>query len=121
MTTQEQATPAKQNTILVFEAADGTVQHCFCTEAEATQRLKQAVSAGSAGSMFFNDGLAAEMVFSVSPDLRERVEEAKRKLRNDLTVRNALNRHGVPADQDLRIKIKKAIDELRESVLRPVF
>lgn len=121
MSTQELATEAKKNTILVFEDADGTVRHAFCTQAEATERLKLATAAGSGGSMFINEDLGAEMVYAVSPDLRERVGEAKRKLRNDILVRDALNRQGVPNDRDLRIKIKKAIDELRESVLlRPL-
>ena len=118
-TNQEQVTMPKVNTILVFEDA-GKAQHCFCTEAEATDRLQKATAAGSGGSMFINEDLGAEMVYAVSPDLRERVEEAKRKLNHDLTIRDALNRHGVPTDRDLRIKIKKAIDDLRETVLRPV-
>lgn len=119
MPTEELAISALKNTILIYEEA-GAVHHCFCTEAEATTRMKQAAAEGSGGSMFVSDGMGADLTYAVSPDLRERVEEAKRKLRFDMAIRDALNRHGVPKDRDLRIQIKNAIDDLRETVLRPV-
>ena len=122
MTTQEQSIQASKNTILVFEDADGTVRHVFCTQAEATERLKSALDAGSGGSMLFNsDEMDAKMLYDVSPDLRARVETAKCKLRGDLIVRDALNRHGIPNDRELRANINKVIADLRKTVLQPVF
>lgn len=119
-TTQDQSAAARLNAILVFEADDGSAQHRFCTAAEATDHLDKAAASFSGGSMFINEELGAEMVYAVSPDLRARVDEAKRKLKFEMAIRDALNRHGVPADRQLRISIKKAIDELRETVLRPL-
>lgn len=118
-TTQQQAANAVSNTILVYEEA-GTAKHRFCTKAQATEHLDRAAAEGSAGSMFTVSEMEAELVYKVSPNVRERVDEAKRKLRIDIAVRDALNRQGVPSDRDLRIKIKKAIDELGVTVLRPV-
>lgn len=107
------------NTILVYEVA-GQVFHRFCTEAEGLEALKLAKAHGSGGSMFTSDEMKAELVYAVAPELRSRVEEAKRKLKLEIDVRDTLTRHGVPGDHDLRVKIYAAIKELRETVLRPV-
>lgn len=109
-----------KNTILVYEdSVSGQVDHLFCTEEVAKERLGACNAPLSGGSMFTSDGVDAAAMYVVSPNLRERVEEAKRKLRADITVRDALNRHEVPEDVELRTKIIAAIKELRLSVLLP--
>jgi len=115
----QQAGKVKQDAILVFEES-GRAAHYFCTEAEATERLDREVASGSGGSMFVYSDMSAQMIYSVAPNVRERVEEAKRKLNYELAIRDALTRHGVPVDRELRINIKRAIDDLRAGVLRPV-
>lgn len=110
-----------KNAILVFETENGGVDHCYCSTSDANERLNQAVSNGSAGSIFTCDEHEAEFIYAVSPSLRDRIDEAKRKLRSDIILRDAMNRHAVPADRDLRIKIKNAIDDIRSQLLQPVF
>lgn len=102
------------NTILIHEV-DGRAVHCFCTEDHAKEVLRKAPDMTSGGSMFSSEDTAAELVYSVSPDLRNRVEAAKSKLAVDLAIRDALNRNGVPQDPTLRTGIYKAITELRQS------
>lgn len=108
------------NTILVYEdLKSGQVKHQFCTEEVAKERLMASTASNSGGSMFTSKDVSSEKLYVVSPNLRERVEEAKRKLRADITIRDTLTRHGVPEDIELRAKIASAIKELRLSVLQP--
>jgi len=107
-----------KNTILISENA-GQVEHCFCNEEQAKCILLQAKELNSAGSMFTCD-IDAELVFSVSPDLRDRVDAAKTKLRRDIAIRDALTRNGVSEALDLRISIQKSILELQQTILQPI-
>lgn len=111
----KQAVAEIQDTILVFEE-EGQVKHCFCSEAVANDRLLKARAGDTGGSMFTSSGVRAESIFSISPNLRERVDAAKMKLRQDILIRDALDRNGVPRDSVLRIGIYKAISELREQL-----
>ena len=110
---------AINDTILIFEN-NGQVEHCFCTEAQAKERLHQSKEVRSGGSMFTSDGMDADFVFTCAPNIRERVEVAKQKLRRGIAIRDALDSNGVPKDQDLRIAIYRSITELQQTVLRPV-
>ncbi|MBG6083115.1 hypothetical protein [Rubrivivax gelatinosus] len=112
------ATEAIKNTILVYEDAS-QVLHRFCTEVEGRDHLQHTTDNGSGASMFVTEGMTAELVYSVAPVVRSRVEEAKCKLRQEIAVRDTLTRHGVPVDRDLRKKIFAAIKELREAALLP--
>lgn len=107
---------ASKDTILVFEA-NGTVRHRFCTRAEGMEHLQQAADTHSGGAMFTTDGTPAEMAFSLFTGVREKVEEAKLKLRNDIVVRDTLDRNDVPRDRAIRDGVYKAIAELRTSAL----
>lgn len=107
-----------KNAILVYEDA-GQVKHCFCSAEEARARLEASTVMNSGGSVFTNESIDAAMLYAVSPQLRDRVNDAKLKLRSDIAVREALNRHGVPQDTDLRTKIANAIKDLRTTVLQP--
>ena len=107
--------------ILVHESQAGMVEHCFCTKEHAEAALRACPDVNSGGSMFVTEeAIEAEMVYSISPDLRARVEAAKTKLRFDIAVRDSLNRNGVPGHRDVRMAVYKSIKELRETVLRPV-
>lgn len=121
MTPGKSETEAVKSAVLVYETKEGAVDHCFCTSDHANAVVCASKDANTGASAFLSeDGLEAEMVYSVSPDLRGRVEAAKAKLRFDIAVRNALNRHGVPAERGLRAAVYNVITELRETVLRPV-
>ena len=120
MSTQEPQQPAVDDTILVFESAPGVVDHRFCTEAEAMDRMRQAKDRNSGGSAFVSKEIPADLAYSLSPELRDRVEAAKHKLRGDIEIRDALDRNGVPADPALRRAIYQSIRELREGWLRRI-
>ena len=106
-----------KDTILVFEK-NGIVDHCFCTDAYAKEWLSVE---GVGGSAFTTDGVDADFIYSCTKNIKDRVNEAKNKLRRDLAIRDTLDRHGVPKDKDLRISIYRAIRELQETALRPVW
>lgn len=100
------------NAILIYEE-NGQVKHRFCPEAEAKEYLSSVSSEMKGATMFTAEGWASELVFSISPELRERVEEAKRKMRMQIRLRDALDRNGVPRDFNLRQSIFKAVDDLQ--------
>ena len=110
-----------KNAILVFETGNDDVDHCFSSTSDANDRLNQAVFNVSVGSSFTSEEHEAEFIYTVSPNLRDRIDEAKRNLRCEIIMRDAMNRHAVPADRDLRINIKNAIDDIRSQLLQPVF
>jgi len=105
---------AVKSAILVYEDEGGNVIQRYCTPAEA-----KAYEAGIAGqlkgcSVFLGvAGTRAEMLMSVSPGLRARVEEARANLQRDVRLRNLLTRYGVPEDRALRASIHAAFEELQ--------
>lgn len=99
------------NAILVFEEGD-QVLHRFCPEAEAREYLENAQGKMRGGAMFAADNIEAEFVLLVSSDLRDRVDAAKTRMKSQMRVRDALDRHGVPRDQDLRASIFNAFGDL---------
>lgn len=103
------------NTILVYEE-DGQVKQRFCPEAEARNYLDQAQLDMRGGCLFALDGVEAEFMLRISPDLRDKVEVAKAKLKVDTRLRDALDRHGVPRDRDLRVAIFKALEDFKQGV-----
>lgn len=109
------ASDAVANAILVHELAGGVV-HSFLPAAEAHKRLDEALSQRSAGSVFVvEDGIGAEIYYSVSPDLRSRIEDAKQRLRRGLHWQRVMDNHGVPVDRELRAKVANAMREILEA------
>lgn len=106
---------ALNNAILIYEE-NGEIKQRFCHEQEARDYLATIQAGMSGGSMFASDGIEAEFVMSVSPDLRDRVAAAKTKLKSDTRLRDILNKHGVPLDQDLRIAISKAFADWKSGI-----
>lgn len=101
------------NTILLYEEC-GQIKQRFCPESEARNFLDKAKVEMRGGSMFAVDGgLEAEFVLKVCPQLREKVNAAKTKLKADTRLRDALTKHGVPLDQDIRIAIYNAFEDLK--------
>lgn len=100
------------NAILVHADASGNVQHRFCPEAEARAFLKEAQERLTGGSMFAVDSPDAELIYQISPDLRDRVAAAKISLKAGLRFSNALDKHNVPRDPELRRAIHCAFSEL---------
>lgn len=106
---------ARNNAILIYESG-GNLIHRFCPEAEATAFLESAALRMNAASMFVSDHhMDSELLFSASPDLRDRVAETKAHLGFQVRVRDALDRHGIERDRDLRNRIMGAIKELRDA------
>lgn len=113
-----QETDQKKTAILVYER-NGVAVHCCCTPEHATQACKDAEANYSGASMFTTDaGWDAETLLAVSPDFRERVEEAKLRLQNDIWLRDALDKNDVPRDRALRCAIKKAFTDYNVASVR---
>lgn len=106
---------ATANAILIYEE-DSQIMQRFCPEAEAREYLDKARSEMRGGSMFATDGMEAELVLSVSPQLRDLIAETKTKLQADTRLRDALDRHGVPVDRDLRLSIYKALEDMKQGI-----
>lgn len=119
MTTTTTEAPCELvNAILVYEK-DGKAVHGFFTERYATEFMASAQKIGLGASMFSSE-LDAAAAYTISPGTRSRVEAAKRKLSQDLAIRDTLTRHGIPEDYELRVNVYKAIMELRETIFRPI-
>ena len=99
------------NAILVY-CEDGVAKHRFCPESEARAFLTDASSKMEGGSMFALDCGNAKLVFDISPNLRDKVGEAKAKLLRDMRIKAAMDRNGIPQDRELRIAICKTFAEL---------
>lgn len=99
------------NAILVYEE-EGQVKHRCCPEAEARTYLDGCVGDMRGGSMFAADGVDADFVLKVSPQLRGQVDDAKAKLKADIRLREVLDKHGVPREIELRNAVAKAFADL---------
>lgn len=109
-----------QNSIIVFAdpAKNGNVIHKFCTEEEGSAFFNDAEKNRKGASFIRLEGYDnAELLFDVSPNLRERVERAKSKLREDLRVQAVMDKHGVPTDLAVRMAVTSAYKELMDGPL----
>lgn len=103
-----------KDTILIYESEPGKVGERYCTAAEAHQFLEDALNKGSGGAAYTSaDGLEAEIAYEITPQLRKWVSERKAKLRDDIYLRDLLNKHNVPDDVDLRRSVYAVIKEIR--------
>jgi hypothetical protein len=65
------------------------------------------------GSIFETESIDdAKLIYDVSPDLRNRVEEAKVSVRKQLEWTAALDTQNVPTDPQLRKSIHRAIQDI---------
>lgn len=107
------------NAILISET-NGVVSHRFCQADEAQEALREAAKAGTGCSVMLqeeNTLLDIADVFEMSPEVRRRVEAAKDKLRSDLRIQAALDKHGVPKDKATRSAVYAAFKELQSNPL----
>jgi hypothetical protein len=103
------------NAILVFHSA-GLVNHRFCEAEYAKAFLNDPANSG--GSVFMYDNVNAETIYAVSPNTRDRVESAKSKLRSDLKIKAALDKHGVTPVLEVRHAVHEAFSELCVETVR---
>lgn len=95
------------DTILIIEDR-GEPVHRFCRQDEARRALLKA----GIGSMITSPGrVNVQRDYEHSPELRARVEAAKDKLRAELKLHAAMDRHGIPADPGLRHQIVALVDD----------
>lgn len=106
---------ALNNAVLIYEE-NGGIKQRFCPEQEAREYLATAQKEMRGGAMFAADDMDVEFVLSVNPDLRDRVADAKTKMKSDTRLRDLLTKHGVPMDQDLRIAIYKAFEDWKSGI-----
>lgn len=103
------------NAILVFHSA-GIVDHRFCESEYAKSFANDPANRGC--SVFTYENVNAEDIYTFSPKARDRVESAKAKLRSDLRIKEALDKHGVIPDSDVRLALHEAFSELRFQMVR---
>ncbi|MDP2448181.1 hypothetical protein [Polaromonas sp.] len=104
-----------KNTIVIF--AEGQhVSHRFTTQTEGIAYLEAVAETSTAASLMILDGdMPADLLLKTSPVLQQHLQEAKRNLTAFLTLKETLDRHGVPKDRKLRGAIHKAFRELTAS------
>jgi hypothetical protein len=104
-------TSTTNNAILIY-IAKGKATYRFCPEDEARTHLDIAKKLGDPASMMVTDDLDCKFVLSVSPNLRDRVEQNISRMQVDYNFIVALDKHGVPKDRELRCSISKAFADL---------
>ncbi|MBK6616454.1 hypothetical protein [Ottowia sp.] len=110
--------PTGNDTVLICESAPGIVSHSFCTREQGDAALARARATESgATSITVDDKMGIELYYSASPGFQAQVAEVGRVLKFKLDVRDALNRHRIPADRELRGSIYDAVLELRAQFL----
>lgn len=108
---------AVKSATLVYEDEHGEVVVRYCTRAEANAYIASIDGQHKGCSAFFStDEICAEMLMDISPNFRERVDEARRKLLRDVRLRDLLTRHGVPEDRALRASINAAFQEFQAPI-----
>lgn len=108
-TTEEHRTG---NTAILVCEQHGKAVIRYCTPQEAKEVCEGAVATCSGASMFTTENYwDAKMLMDIAPNIRERVHEAKRRLQDDIWLRDALDKHGVPRDPTLRGAIKAAFKD----------
>lgn len=94
------------------------MSHSFCTREQGDAALARARATESgATSITVDDKMGIELYYSASPGFQAQVAEVGRVLKFKLDVRDALNRHRIPADRELRGSIYDAVLELRAQFL----
>lgn len=106
----------QKNAIVVMQE-NGVVIHRFCTGAEARAILDAADTRGQAASAFFYEADDSQLIYDISPDLKNRVEKAKAQVRRDLKMIAAMDKHGVPDDPTIRKAVFMAMYEVQDSMI----
>lgn len=102
------------DTVLIWEQSPGVAATRFCTAAEANAALDVAQACSSSARLItVDDKMGAETYYQVSAEFREKVDAARRDVQLSLEARDAMDRHGVPHDRDLRIAVYRAIVDMR--------
>jgi len=97
----------KKNALLIYET-NGEVLHRFCPQHEANAHLSMAKIDGEGAAVFIVEADDAHLVFETSYDFQKEVSEKKAELRQQIRVRAALDKEGIPQDADLRNRIVRA-------------
>jgi hypothetical protein len=114
MTTDTTETAAVLDTILIFECQPSIVGHRYCSAEEANRVLDEGLKTGSGGAAItITSGLTAEEAYDIFHQIRKRVADAKDQLRDDIYLRDILNKHNVPDDVEIRKSVYAVIKEIR--------
>ena len=101
-----------KNAIAIY-VSNGVVVHLVCSESRAKEILMDAhLKMESAQSFISDEGIDQEMMLAVSPDLCNRVLEAKKSVGLGMRIKAALDKHGIPFDRELRAKVSDAVREV---------
>ena len=102
---------AETDGILVHEVR-GSVIHSFMPFDEVDLRRAAIRKAGGfAEGYCVADKMGAEWFMECSPQCREHIEEAKRKVRLAIKWGKVMDRLSIPADPELREKVRHAMQE----------
>lgn len=99
------------NAVLVLMEGNRAA-HRFCTEPEGRAVLTKAAAEGGSASLMITEGADAELIYLISPELRDKVAEAKTSLKASHRFKVALDKEKVPMDLDLRKAIHRAFGNL---------
>lgn len=76
----------------------------------ASAACEAATVSCSGASMFTTDAAwDAELLMAISPNIKERVLEAQRRLQDDIKLRDLMDKHGIPRENTLRASIKATL------------
>lgn len=104
------------NAVVIYEE-DSKIKELFCPKEEAETLLSKIQVAKGGVVVLSSDNCDMKMLFCVSPDLRKRVKQAKKKLAADVFLRDILTRHNVPTAPEIRASIHKAFEEWKADFL----
>lgn len=106
--------PADVKSCILVHAVNGRAVHSFMTAEQGRAAFDEIMLAHGCGSIFETESLDdAKLIYDVSPDLRNRVEEAKISVRKQLEWKDALDKQNVPTDPKLRQSIYRAIRDIQ--------
>lgn len=103
-----------RNAILIY-CDGGEVKTRICRDGEAQSALVEAGDRGEPASAFIAESdIDQEMMLSISPDLRGRVDAAVTTAKRQLSLKMAMDSFGVPSDRNLRTQIYQAVQKWAE-------
>ncbi|UIF89414.1 hypothetical protein [Cupriavidus sp. UYPR2.512] len=110
--------PAGIKSCILVHAVDGRAEHSFMTAEQGHAAFDEIQQANGCGSIFQTDSADdAKLIYDVSPDLRNRVAEAKISVRKHIEWKAALDRHEVPTDPQLRKSIYRALQDILDQTI----
>lgn len=98
---------------ILVHAVNGLAVHSFMTAEQGRAAFDEIMMTHGCGSIFKTESDDAKLIYDLSPDLRNRVEEAKISVRKQIEWKACFDKHNVPTDPQLRRSIYRAIQDIQ--------